>query len=71
MWVAACGTDPALPDGFEVPFRQTAAYFDMVYGGMLYVSVRNGEVLPSEQARQADEFGARMFRAAAPPTTRG
>jgi hypothetical protein len=36
---------------------------------MLYVSIRTGEVLSSEQERQADEFGARMFRAAAPRTT--
>lgn len=61
VWVAACGSDPALPEGFEVPFRQTAAYFDMSYRGVLYASIRNGEVLSSEQARQADEFGAAMF----------
>ena len=70
MWVAACGSDPALPEGFEVPFRRTAAYFGMTYGGVLYVSIRNGEVLSSEQERQADEFGARMFGEAAPRTTR-
>jgi hypothetical protein len=66
VWVAACGTDPALPDGFEVPFRQTAEYFDMIFRGVLYVSIRNGEVLSSAQARQADEFGARMFGESAP-----
>ncbi|HEY0022905.1 MAG TPA: NAD(P)H-dependent oxidoreductase [Longimicrobium sp.] len=69
MWVAACGTDPALPEGFDVPFRRTAAYFGMIYGGTLYVSIRNGAALSPEQARQADEFGARMFRAADPGTT--
>ena len=71
LWVAACGTDPVLPEGFEVPFRRTAEYFDMVYGGVLYVSIRNGEVLSPEQVRQADEFGARMFRAAVPRTPPG
>ncbi|HEX8319280.1 NAD(P)H-dependent oxidoreductase [Longimicrobium sp.] len=69
VWVAACGTDPALPEGFDVPFRRTAAYFDMIYDSTLYVSIRNGEVLSSEQAREADEFGARIFRAAASRTT--
>ena len=25
----ACGTDPELPDGFEIPFKLTAAYLEM------------------------------------------
>jgi 2-keto-3-deoxy-6-phosphogluconate aldolase len=41
----------------------------MVYGGSLYASIRTGEVLSPEQARQADEFGARMFSAAVPGIT--
>ncbi len=44
VWVAACGSDPALPEGFEVPFQQTAAYFGMRYGGALYVP------MPGERA---------------------
>lgn len=69
MWVAACGADPELPEGFEVPFRRTAAYLGMNYGGVLYVRMRRDEVLSPEQERRANEFGARIFRAAdAPPT---
>jgi multimeric flavodoxin WrbA len=30
------GTDEHLPLGFEVPFRETADYFDMVYEGCRY-----------------------------------
>ncbi len=69
VWVAACGSDPALPEGFEVPFRRTAAYFDMSYEGMFYARIRNNEVLSPEQEKEANEFGARMFREAAPGAT--
>lgn len=34
------GTDPELPDGFEVPFRRTCEYFDMKYQGAIYVCTR-------------------------------
>lgn len=34
--VIAIGSDPGLPEGFEVPFRNTAAYFDMEYKGAMY-----------------------------------
>lgn len=34
--VIAAGFDPALPDGFEIPFKLTALYFDMVFKGCTY-----------------------------------
>ena len=37
VWLLATGTDPALPEGFEVPFRRTADYFGVHYRGALYV----------------------------------
>ena len=61
VWVAACGSDPALPNGFEVPFQATAAYFGMSYNGALYVPMREGRPLPAGQAREAAEFGAGVF----------
>ncbi len=63
LWVAACGTDPLLPEGFEVPFASTAAYFDMTYGGALYVPMREGRALTSEQESAAAAFGDSMFSA--------
>jgi putative NADPH-quinone reductase len=63
VWVAACGSDPALPEGFEVPFRSTAAYFHMSYQDVLYLRMREGEVLSPEQEREANEFAGRIFRA--------
>jgi len=32
----ATGTDAGLPEGFEVPFQQTAEYFDAQYKGAVY-----------------------------------
>jgi len=34
--VIAAGSDLALPEGFEVPFKLTARYFDMVFKGITY-----------------------------------
>ncbi|WP_448697944.1 flavodoxin family protein [Mucilaginibacter sp. AW1-3] len=34
--VIAAGSDPRLPDGFEVPFLLTAQYFGMVFKGATY-----------------------------------
>ena len=34
--VMAIGTDAELPAGFEVPFKSTAKYFDMIFDGCLY-----------------------------------
>ena len=66
VWVVACGSDPVLPNGFEVPFRATAAYFGMDYGGVLYVPMREDEPLSVEQERRAAEFGAGVFASVHP-----
>lgn len=36
-YLIACGTDPALPPGFEVPFQLTSRYFDMEYVRAFYL----------------------------------
>ncbi len=65
LWVAACGSDPALPQGFEVPFRSTARYFGMTYGGAFYAPMREGEGVSPALKRQAATFGARVLERAA------
>ena len=63
MFVVACGSSPTLPDGFEVPFRDTANYLHMHYGGIFYAAVtKNGE-LSAELCRAAAAFGAAIFDA--------
>lgn len=61
IYVASCGTSPALPEGFEVPFRDTAAYLDMHYGGIYYRQMRDDEVLSDEAKAEAEAFGATVF----------
>ncbi len=37
VWLLAAGTDPALPERFEVPFARTAHYLGMNWRGGFYV----------------------------------
>lgn len=41
MYLFSVGADPEPPLGFEVPFRQTAAYFGMTYHEGVYISSRS------------------------------
>lgn len=41
VYLFATGSDPALPEGFQVPFQKTAAYFGMDYKEAFYVSVNS------------------------------
>lgn len=63
VWVAACGSDPAAPDGFDVPFRRTADYFGMTYGGMIYA--QSASLNDADERRRLRAFGAQIsaFRA--------
>jgi multimeric flavodoxin WrbA len=38
IFLLAVGTDKALPDGFEIPFQLTSAYFGMLYQADIYCS---------------------------------
>lgn len=38
MFLAAVGAEPCLPEGFDVPFKRTAEYLDMHYGGAIYAT---------------------------------
>lgn len=38
-YLITCGTDPDLPEGFEVPFRRTCEYFDMNLIQSRYVQI--------------------------------
>jgi hypothetical protein len=61
LFVAVSGSEPALPDGFSVPFRDTASYFDIHYGGTFYAqSTRDGR-FGDDVAHAAESFGTQMF----------
>jgi putative NADPH-quinone reductase len=62
LWVGACGSDPVLPEGFEVPFRETAAYFGMEFGDAFYLAMPEGLFLTPEHNAQAAAFGSAILR---------
>lgn len=64
IFLLACGSEPQLPDGFEAPFRETAAYLDMAYNGVCYGRTNKQGLLPSAVA-EAARFGDRVFARAA------
>ncbi|MGE3759717.1 MAG: NAD(P)H-dependent oxidoreductase [Pseudobdellovibrionaceae bacterium] len=39
-FLVATGSEPGLPEGFEVPFRRTSEYFGMIYEKAFYKCVR-------------------------------
>ena len=61
IFVAACGSDSRLPMGYEVPFRNTAAYLNMNYGGIYYRGMQDDEILSDEARAEAAEFGVAVF----------
>ena len=45
VWLVATGTDPALPEGFDVPFARTAEWFDMAWRGATYIAMDGDDPL--------------------------
>jgi hypothetical protein len=58
VWLIAAGTDPELPEGFEVPFRRTAEYFDMAWRGGIYLHTGEDNTLRTSQETALEDFGA-------------
>jgi len=48
--VLASGADSDLPEGFDVPFSRTAAYFNMLWVARFYCSTKHP--FPHEEADQ-------------------
>lgn len=77
VWVVACGTDPALPEGFESPFRQTCDYLGMRYRGAFYLQFDGERVAGRAAGGAAKAFAARLadsaneYRGRAPSTQAG
>jgi multimeric flavodoxin WrbA len=58
--VLACGSEPQLPEGFEVPFRETARYLKMDYRGVCYAQTTTQGLTP-ESIEPAKLFGDGLF----------
>jgi multimeric flavodoxin WrbA len=50
----------AVPPGFETPFSETARYFDMRWGGMLYASFDQDRRMSPEHHKSAATFAGRI-----------
>ncbi|HSI89992.1 MAG TPA: NAD(P)H-dependent oxidoreductase [Adhaeribacter sp.] len=61
VFLIAVGADPALPDGFQVPFQLTAAYLGMDFQANIYHSVK--AVDPEEEALQLKTFTSQIAAA--------
>lgn len=60
LWLLAVGTDPELPDGFEVPFAATAGYLGLKWQGACYChrgKDASSELEHSRISRFAGEIG--------------
>ena len=62
VYLLSTGTKPSLPEGFEVPFRDTAKYLEMTYRGAIYACMRETGVVPDEAKRAAEDFSTQLFR---------
>lgn len=57
VWVIASGTEDGLPEGFEVPFRRTAAYFGMDYRSCAYLYTGEDKGLRARSEAALVAFG--------------
>lgn len=62
IWLMATGTDEELPEGFEVPFQRTAAYFDMCYRGCFYAVSNARANRGFEQEAALTRFGNEILQ---------
>jgi hypothetical protein len=60
VWVIATGSEPVLPEGFEVPFARTAEYFDMRYRGAFYLHTGQEAGLRDADEAALERFGAKV-----------
>lgn len=44
MAVVSCGSDYEIKEGFEMPFRESAAYLGMTYKGSVHTWIENNEI---------------------------
>jgi hypothetical protein len=61
VYLIASGTDPELPEGFEVPFALTCQYLGMRYSGAFYHHVRERQVLDESTRAAVRAFGDAVF----------
>ncbi len=64
LFALGTGGDPEPPDSFVHPFEDTAGYFRMDWGGLLYA--KGADALTPETAKAAQDFAGRIAAVAGP-----
>ena len=60
IFLVATGTEPNLPEGFEVPFRLTSGYLDMRFMGSCYVQFQK-HLTPADNSQELIENFLNQF----------
>lgn len=60
LYSISCGSDDDLPEGFIVPFKESAMYLDMKYGGHFHGWVEHDEISLEVHAKIAN-FAENIF----------
>jgi multimeric flavodoxin WrbA len=60
VWVIATGSEPVMPEGFEVPFARTAEYFDMRYRAAFYLHTGEEAAMRDADEAALERFGAKV-----------
>ena len=63
VWMIATGSDPELPEGFEIPFARTAEYLDMRYRGCAYLYTGKDAARRAVGEEALKRFGAALVAA--------
>lgn len=61
VWLLANGAEAELPEGFTVPFRRTAEYFDMDYKGHHYLYTHKDDALKQQTWSALNAFKQDIF----------
>lgn len=59
IFLIAVGTDEKLPNGFEIPFKLTAEYLEMIYKNDIYFSTKY-ENIEQKNLERKNEFSAKL-----------
>ncbi len=61
IFLLVVGNDPEIPSGYEIPFKNTAEYLDMIYNGCIYSTTGDEPVNEEEKRAQSRKFMERLI----------
>ena len=61
IYLVTTGTDKELPEGFEVPFKSTCKYLDMIYKKGLYIYIEQDGIISKQEQAKAKHFSKQIL----------